>query len=122
MTSDAAPVAGRPAPIQPWDVLIVPFPFAERDAEKRRPALALSTTEFVRETGTVVVAMITSAAHRAWPGDVPITDLRHAGLASACVVRWKVATRDVRLVIRKAGSLSARDRKAAAQAMRRVMG
>jgi mRNA interferase MazF len=115
-------VTSDPGPLKPFDIVIVPFPFAERDAVKRRPALALSSAEFIAATGTVVVAMITTSAHDPWPHDVPVADLRAAGLTNPCVVRWKLATRDVRFIIRRAGSLSARDRAAARVALRRAIG
>ena len=107
--------------IKPGDVVVVPFPFAERDTAKRRPALALSSAEFVASTGTVVLAMITTGAHEPWPHDVPVKDLRSAGLRTPCVVRWKLATRDVRMVLAKTGSLAPADRKAARMALRRAV-
>ena len=110
------------APIRRYDVLIVPFPFAERDAVKRRPALALSSAEFVAATGTVVVAMITTKGHAPWPHDVAVQDLAAAGLSAPCVVRWKVETRDVRLIAGKAGSLAPRDRTNVAAALRKALG
>ena len=36
-----------------WDVVVVPFPFAEGPGEKRRPALALSEREFNRAGHTI---------------------------------------------------------------------
>ena len=105
----------------PGDVLIVPFPFAERDASKRRPALVLSSADFVERTGTVVVAMITTRGHAPWPHDVPLTDLSAAGLSTPCVVRWKLATRDARLVHAKAGSLAPADRKSVRAAFQRAI-
>ena len=104
-----------------YDVLIVPFPFAERDAVKR-PALALSSAEFIAATGTVVVAMITTKGHAPWPDDVAVRDLDAAGLRTSCVVRWKLVTRDVRHIAGKAGSLSSRDRATAKAALRKAIG
>src|SRR5690606_39424600 len=64
-----------------WDVVVVPFPFADRVASRRRPALVVSEAD---PLGTVVghhvLAMITSAAHTRWPLDVPVGDLDAAGL------------------------------------------
>jgi mRNA interferase MazF len=108
--------------LRPYDVVIVPFPFAERDTAKRRPALALSSAEFIATTGTVVVAMITTGGHEPWPHDVAVSDLDAAGLRSPCVVRWKLATREVKLIIGRAGALSRRDRAAARSALHRVLG
>jgi mRNA interferase MazF len=40
-----------------------------------------------RDSFLIWGVMITSAAHRPWPGDVPIHDLEAAGLSAPCVVR-----------------------------------
>lgn len=54
-----------------FDVVVVLFPFTDRAASKRRPALVLSdASAFNAATGQVVLAMITSAKHVGWPLDV----------------------------------------------------
>ena len=55
--------------------------------------------------------MITSAEQISWPGDLSISDVKSAGLTTACLVRMKLFTLDDRLIIRKAGSLGASDQK-----------
>ncbi len=93
----------------PGDVVIVPFPFTNRDAVKRRPALVCSSAAFNSQARHLVLAMITTSTHSAWPDDVPIQDLDAAGLPAASVVRWKLFTLDLSFVLRRAGKLSARD-------------
>ena len=92
-----------------FEVLVVPFPFTDRLAAKRRPALVISSGTFNRAAGHSVMAMITSTAHSSWPNDVAIRELETAGLPSACVVRMKLFTLDNRLVLKTAGTLSKRD-------------
>jgi len=94
----------------PGDVVVVPFPFTDREASKRRPALVCSTGAFNRATNHVVLAMITTATHTAWSRDVHIADLDAAGLSARSVVRWKIFTLDSSFVLRRAGALSQRDR------------
>ena len=94
-----------------FDVVVVPFPFTDRNATKRRPALVMSSAGFNTTTQHSVLAMITSADQSRWPGDLPISDLESAGLASDCLVRLKIFTLDHRLIIRKAGNLAAMDQK-----------
>lgn len=91
------------------DVVVVPFPFTERQASKRRPALVLSSAAYNTATRHSVLAMITSAEQSSWPGDVAITDPETAGLASACLVRLKLFTLDHRLILKRAGQLGAQD-------------
>ena len=93
-----------------FDVVVVPFPFTDKAAAKRRPALVISNAAaFNRRVGHSVMAMITSTDNATWPLDVPLTNLASAGLPSASVVRMKLFTLDHRFVIRKCGRLAARD-------------
>ena len=94
-----------------FDVVVVPFPFTDRNATKRRPALVLTGELFNTKAGNSVLAMITSAEQSVWPGDVAITNVESAGLHNDCVVRLKLFTLDHRLIIRKAGTLAGTDQK-----------
>lgn len=106
-----------------YDVVVVPFPFTDRTASKRRPALVLSDARgFNDPTGHAVLAMITSARNAPWPLDVPVTDLRAAGLPSPSMVRMKWFTLDQRLILRAAGRLAPADRAAVATAVAGVLG
>lgn len=104
----------------PWDVVVVPFPFVERFGTKRRPALVLSAADF-NATGNTVLAMITTAPAGEWEHDVRLIDLQGAGLPAPCVVRFKLFTIDNRLLIRRAGGLSVRDRAAVKRSLQRVL-
>ena len=104
-----------------FDVVVVPFPFTDVDAAKRRPALVLSVTSaFNRRTSHAVLAMITSADNSGWPLDVPIIDLDAAGLFAPSVVRMKLFTLDYRFVLRRAGALAAEDRNTVRAALARL--
>ena len=76
-----------------WDLVKVPFPYTNRPVQQRRPALVVAIPGAPGTPGLLWVLMVTSAAHRGWPGDVAISDLRAAGLPAASVVRSaKIAT------------------------------
>jgi len=62
--------------------------------------------------------MITSAGHAAWPLDVPIADLKSAGLPAPSIVRFKLFTLDHRLVRGKLGRFSVKDRATLQKAIR----
>jgi mRNA interferase MazF len=106
-----------------FDVVVVPFPFTDSSASKRRPAVIVSHgTKFNAPAGYCVMAMITSAGNAPWPLDRPIQDLSAAGLSAASVVRMKLFTLDHRFVLRRAGKLSSRDGKSVAAALKTLLG
>ena len=85
---------------------------------KRRPALVLSMKAF-NANGHTVLAMITTKSHSPWPGDTSVENLSIAGLHVSCIVRLKVFTLDNRLIIRRSGRLSEKDRQNVAESFRR---
>ena len=103
------------------DVAIVPFPFTDMAVAKPRPALVLSTQKANGESGNTIFAMITTAAKSHWPTDVPLADADAAGLTAASLVRLKLFTLDNRLVARKIGTLSPRDRASVRKMLRAVV-
>ena len=105
-----------------FDIVVVPFPFTDRRAQKRRPALILSKNEKFNEKGDhYVLAMITSRKNPAWPLDVDITDIGKAGLTSASKVRMKLFTLDKRLILKKVGVLANKDQKAVSKTLRDLL-
>ena len=94
---------------EPFDVVVVPFPFSDREATRRRPALVVSSPDFNANHDQSILAMITSAGGGDWPSDVVIRDWHEAGLSVPCKVRLKLFTLDDALILRKTGALSERD-------------
>ena len=75
------------------DVIKVPFPYTDRPTRQSRPALVVSAGGIEDAHGLLWVLMITSAENRAWPGDVPVSNLAAAGLPVPSVIRTaKIAT------------------------------
>lgn len=105
-----------------FDVVVVPFPFTDRKATKRRPSLVLSRSDsFGDKIGHSVLAMITSRGNAPWPLDVPIADGLSAGLTVPSVVRMKLFTLDHRLILRKAGNLTRADRRAVPDSLEHLL-
>lgn len=96
---------------QPWDVVLVPFPYTELNYTKVRPALVVSTETLSAKTGKYFLAMITSATHTRVYGDVPISDLKLSGLPGESIVRpSKIATFEETSFVRRTGTLAVTDR------------
>ena len=91
-----------------WDVVVVPFPFIDRQGVKKRPALVFSNIDF-NGNGHTVLTMITTKGHIPWPGDSEIEEYSMAGLNLPCQVRLKVFTLDNRLLLKKIGRLTEND-------------
>ena len=90
-------------------VVVTPFPFTDKNATKKRPALIISEPDYQQKTGHATMLMITSAKHKRWHGDVEIKDLLAAGLPVPSVIRQKIFTIDLRLIIRQIGQLASED-------------
>ena len=75
------------------DVIVVPFPYSDRFAQKRRPALVVSN-DSLHALGLVRAVMITSAKNSSQSDDMAIVDLVRAGLSARSVIRpTKIACR-----------------------------
>ncbi len=112
-------MAASEATFSPFDVVVVPFPYSDRLAEKRRPALVVSSTALHGE-GYLWLAMITGAAKERRAGDITIRDLAGAGagLPGASMVRTvKIATVEPERILRRIGRLGRAERTAVKKAM-----
>lgn len=95
---------------EPFDVVVVPFPFADSSKKKRRPALVLSQKSVFGDiVEHSVLAMVTSFKNDSWPLDVLIKREKSSGLAAPSVVRMKLFTLDNRFILRKIGHLAKLD-------------
>jgi mRNA interferase MazF len=113
-TSDSVPAQ--------WDVIVLPFPYADRLAEKRRPAVIVSRPWLTEAHGIVWAVMITSADNAGWESDISITDGEAIGLRNPSIIRpAKVATIDVSRIIRIAGRLGERERDALAGRLQEIV-
>lgn len=102
--------------------MVVPFPFADRLAEKRRPALVMSGAD-VAEAGLIWITMITSVRTGAKRGDLPILDLAPTGLRRASMIRpVKFGCIDRNRVIRQIGVLAEDEARAVFDRLRSMIG
>ena len=103
---------------EPWDIVKVPFPYTDRPVRQRRPALVFAAGDLQTKHGLLWLAMITSATHQGWHGDVLISDQDIAGLPAPSIVRpAKIATIDAQDT-GKLGTLPTSDREAVRRYLR----
>jgi len=106
---------------EPFDVVVVPFPFTDSAQTKRRPALVLSQdTNFGNKIGHSILAMVTSRNNPPWPLDCEIKNIKLSGLTAPSVVRMKLFTLDNRFIMRKIGHLSVDDQKQVKQSLSQI--
>ena len=95
-----------PAPFRAGDVIVVPYPYSDRLAQKRRPALVVSNDD-LHALGLIWAIMITSAKNSSQPKDFPLSDLARAGLSSPSIIRpSKIACLEPSRILRVAGTVS----------------
>ena len=104
------------------DVVLVPFPFTDQTAVKKRPAVVISSDAYHRHRADVVVMAVTSQKSPVSAGDVLISEWKEAGLLKPSLIKPVIATLDGRLVLRRLGELRDRDREALRAALKQVIG
>lgn len=95
------------------DVVLVPFPFTNQAAAKKRPAVVVSNAAYNSGKPDLVVMAVTSRV-RSERGlrDVRVRAWQAAGLLKASAIKPVFATIEQRLVIRRLGTLGAADQAA----------
>lgn len=92
---------------KPRDVVLVPFPFRDRLAEKTRPAIVLSGAVY-NARGDIVISAVTSQPAR-FATDYELLDWQIAGLPQSSTVRMLIATVADSRVVYTVGRLTDRD-------------
>jgi mRNA interferase MazF len=105
------------------DVVILPFPFTNQEASKKRPAVIVSNAAYNRAKPDVVVMAITSQL-RPSPtlGEVCVGEWQAANLLKPSTIKPVFATLEQALIIRQLGRLEESDRKALRQAISQTLG
>ena len=92
-----------------WEIILVPFPFTDLSASKKRPALIISPDDYNHELD-VIIAFITSKIDlRSRLGDYHIKVWKKANLPKPSMIRMKFATIDKTIIVKQLGRLSKKD-------------
>lgn len=90
------------------DVLLVPYPYTDQSATKRRPAVIVSADWYNATRPDVLLAAVTSQFGGS-PQEIELLDWQSEGLQLPSVVKPIVTTLDQTRIIRVLGTLSPRD-------------
>lgn len=105
------------------DIVLVPFPFTDQSATKRRPAVIVSNERYNRERPDLVIMAVTSHAQPAGSiGEVQVKDWQAAGLIKPSVVKAVITTIEQPLVLRRLGRLREDDQAALKRAIDAILG
>lgn len=105
------------------DVILVPFPFTNQSASKRRPAVVISSLAYNMARPDVIVMAITSQLHPIVAlGEVWVSQWTAAGLLKPSAIKPVIATLEQNLVLRRLGPLDPSDQSALRRAMAQIIG
>lgn len=93
------------------DIVLVPFPFTDQSAAKKRPAVVISSEAYHQQRPDLIIMAITSQVKPAQTvGEMIVQDWQGAGLLKPSAVKPVITTIERRLVINKLGQLNDDDR------------
>ena len=105
------------------DVVLVPFPFTDQTASKKRPAVVVSSVQYNAARPDIIVMAITSrVSEQARLGEVNVAEWKTAGLLKVSTVKPILATVEKALVIRSLGHFTSRDMSALRDVLRYIIG
>ncbi len=75
------------------DIVLVPFPFTDQSATKRRPAVVISSQVYHRVRPDLIIMAVTSQRPTTGSvGEVDVRDWREAGLLKPSVIKPVLTT------------------------------
>jgi mRNA interferase MazF len=92
------------------DVILVPFPFSDQTATKKRPAVIISSDVYNNASSDIVIMAITSQIEKSIKiGECLIADWQGAGLLKPSAIKPAISTIEQTLILKKLGKLSPQD-------------
>ena len=92
------------------DIILVPFPFTDQSAMKKRPAVVLSSAAYNNYRGDLIIMAITSRLYQINKlGEELVRDWQGAGLLKPSVFKPILATIENSLVLKRLGCLQSED-------------
>jgi len=99
--------------MDPFDIILIPFPLSDLSATKKRPCVVLSSYSPRSFGEHLIVAMITSKIDTLkFPHDVTIKEYKKAGLPLPSLIRLsKIVSVEKRIIIKKLGRITDTDQR-----------
>lgn len=105
------------------DVVLVPFPFTDQSAVKKRPAVVVSSAAFVRSYSDLILMAISSQTKTSIDfGIIEIREWSKAGLLKPSVIKPIFTTIENHLILRKLGKLEQTDETILRKQLTKILG
>jgi mRNA interferase MazF len=105
------------------DIVLVPFPFTDQSASKKRPSVVISSDHYDYERPDLIVIAVTSQIKPASAfGELTLVEWQTAGLIKPSVIKPVLTTLEKSLVLRKLGQLQIGDWQALKQLLPMLIG
>ena len=105
------------------EVVLVPFPFSDQTASKKRPAVVVSSAAYHANRADSLIIAITSQARTTLDfATFPVADWQAAGLLKPSFAKPALTTLEQMLVIRRMGHLSLGDQHSLHQMLTQILG
>jgi mRNA interferase MazF len=110
-------------PFEFGDIVLVPFPFTDQSATKKRPAVVISSNAYNSERPDLIIMAVTSQFKPSTTiGEVIIQDWQAAGLLKPSVIKPVITTIEKPLIIKTLGRLKDNDRIALQENLKIILG
>ena len=105
------------------DVVLVPFPFTDQSASKKRPAVVISSPAYNAARPDLIIMAATSQLRPTNSiGEVVVGQWREAGLLKPSAIKPVITTIEKGLVIKAMGKLAGEDQRALREAVANIIG
>ena len=105
------------------DIVLVPFPFTDQSAIKKRPAVIVSSDTYNSKRPDIIIMAVTSQMQSAsYFGDIIVNNWQNAGLLKPSVIKPIFTTVEKKLIIKKLGALDNEDQMSLKESLRDIIG
>jgi mRNA interferase MazF len=105
------------------DIILVPFPFTDQSATKKRPAVVISSIAYNTERPDLIIIAVTSQIKPTSAiGEVVIRDWQSAGLLKPSAIKPVITTIEKELIVKHMGRLEDKDLQGLVGCLKVVLG
>ncbi|MGD9163034.1 MAG: type II toxin-antitoxin system PemK/MazF family toxin [Desulfobacteraceae bacterium] len=105
------------------DIVLVPFPFTDQSAIKKRPAVIISSDTYNNKRPDIIIMAVTSQMQSTgYFGDIIVDNWQQAGLLKPSVIKPIFTTVEKKLIIKKLGALDKEDQLSLRESLNDIIG